>query len=211
MLSEIRLAELLSSKLCHDLVGPVGAISNGMELLTDESFGMSDEAIDLTATSARRAAAILQFFRTAYGAGQGGDRDDPQFLRGLAEDYLMGSKVSLSWPPADGSPGLPAGSGKIVLSLIELAREALITGGTIEVGIAQTGTGLEIAATAVGTETVLNESTRAGLDETISIEDVTARNVHGYFTRLMCRRLGGDLAVAGPQDGRMAFSLTLPA
>ena len=95
--------------------------------------------------------------------------------------------------------------------MIELARESLIAGGTIEVGITRTAAGLEIAATAVGTEPGLNESTRAGLQETISIEDVTARNVHGYFTRLMCRRLGGDLAIAGPQDGRMAFSLTLPA
>ena len=84
-MNEIRLIELLCSKLCHDLVGPVGAIGNGMELLEEEDLGMSKEALDLTAQSSRRASAILQFYRIAYGLGQTERRQDPAFLSDLAE------------------------------------------------------------------------------------------------------------------------------
>src|SRR3546814_1407714 len=62
-----RVAELLAARLCHDLVGPIGAVGNGLELLGDEEFGMADDAMKLTTSSARQASHILQFFRLAYG------------------------------------------------------------------------------------------------------------------------------------------------
>src|SRR3546814_3632269 len=64
---DLRVAELLASRLCHDLVGPIGAVGNGLELLGDEEFGMADDAMKLTTSSARQASHILQFFRLAYG------------------------------------------------------------------------------------------------------------------------------------------------
>ena len=97
-MNDIRLTELLCSKLCHDLVGPVGAIGNGMELLAEEELGMSDEALQLTALSTRRASAILQFYRIAYGLGQTERRQDPHFLAELAEGLLEGGRVALDAP-----------------------------------------------------------------------------------------------------------------
>src|SRR3546814_11154112 len=64
---DLRVAELLASRLCHDLVGPIGAVGNGLGLLGEEEFGMADDAMKLTPSSERQASPILQFFRLAYG------------------------------------------------------------------------------------------------------------------------------------------------
>jgi len=65
---DMRVAELLASRLCHDVVGPVGAVNHGMELLEDEGAAFGEEALRLASTSARHAADLLQYYRLAYGA-----------------------------------------------------------------------------------------------------------------------------------------------
>ena len=57
---DLRVMELLASRLCHELVGPVGAVSNGMELLSDQEFGMADDALELATKSAAQAGCVLQ-------------------------------------------------------------------------------------------------------------------------------------------------------
>ncbi|MSP89576.1 MAG: hypothetical protein EXQ92_12320 [Alphaproteobacteria bacterium] len=70
-----RVLELLMSRVCHDLISPVGAVVNGVELIEDGGADMTDDAMALIAKSARQASRRLQFFRMAYGAaGSGGDR-----------------------------------------------------------------------------------------------------------------------------------------
>src|SRR3546814_19254092 len=64
---DLRVAELLVSRLCHDLVGPIGAVGNGLELLSDDEFGMAEAAMKPTTNSARQPSNVLQFFRLAYG------------------------------------------------------------------------------------------------------------------------------------------------
>ncbi len=92
-LIDMRVAELLASRLCHDLVGPIGAVNNGMELLEDEDLGMSDDAIQLSASSARQAANILQFYRLAYGMAGGRIGGGLGDLRELATGFLASSNA----------------------------------------------------------------------------------------------------------------------
>src|SRR3546814_14984721 len=98
---DLRVAELLASRLCHDLVGPIGAVGNGLELLGDEEFGMADDAMKLTTSSARQASPILQFFRLAY--GMAGARVGPAYspIRDLRA-ALLG--------PSRPQPDRPAGA-----------------------------------------------------------------------------------------------------
>ena len=210
-MTEIRLTELLCSKLCHDLVGPVGAIGNGMELLAEEDLGMSDEALELTAHSTRRASAILQFYRIAYGLGQTERRQDPKFLAELATGLLGDSRVSLDWPDEAKTQLWPEGSGKLILNMIALAQEALPTGGTVRVGIAENGGGAEISATAEGKDAGFNEATLEALSEGVTLQQLTPRNVHGYFTKMLSQRIGGRLEVATPESDRLRLSIAIPA
>ena len=127
--AEIGLAavELLASRLCHDLVGPVGAIGNGLELLAEESSRFAGETVTLVTRSAERTAAMLALFRAAFGASGG----QPGFGLGEAQrviaDVLQGGKVALDWPE-ETQPG-PLGVAKLVLVLLLVASETLPRGG----------------------------------------------------------------------------------
>ena len=209
-MNDIRLTELLCSKLCHDLVGPVGAIGNGMELLAEEDLGMSGEALELTAHSSRRASALLQFYRIAYGLGQTERRQDPNFLAELAEGLLDGGRISLDWPAEAKAVVWPEGSGKLILNMISLAQEALPTGGTIRVGITENGAGAEITATAEGKGAGFGDATLEALAEGVSLQQLTPRNVHGFFTMLLSQRIGGRIEISTGDGERLRLSAQIP-
>jgi len=207
---DLRVAELLASRLCHDLVGPIGAVSNGMELMADEGLGMADEALALAGNSAAQASDLLQYYRLAYGFAGGRQGSDLTPLRALAEDFVGHHKTSLDWG-SSGAADLPEGAGKLILNLIAFAVEALPRGGTVGVSLADHAGGLQVQVQAVGGGAALRPEAREALAEGVTVEQLTPRNVHGYFTRLVARRLGGELAVEEAGDGLVRFSAVLPA
>src|SRR4028119_1790342 len=99
-MNAVDLASLLCSRLCHDLMSPVGALNNGIELLADEQDpDMRDKCLELLADSARASANKLKFFRLAFGAAGGfGDEVDTQEAR-TAIEGLFGTdgRVQLAW------------------------------------------------------------------------------------------------------------------
>src|SRR3546814_17260342 len=104
-----RVAELLAARLCHDLVGPIGAVGNGLELLGDEEFGMADDAMKLTTSSARQASHILQFFRLAYGMAGARFGADYSAIRDLSAALLETSRPKLHWTAVAAPAGHPPG------------------------------------------------------------------------------------------------------
>ena len=207
---DMRVAELLASRLCHDLVGPIGAVNNGMELLEDEDLGMSEDAIQLSAKSARQAANILQYYRLAYGMAGGRIGDDLGGLRDLATGFLESSKTTLDWTMAQQPAGdLPEGLGKLLLNVIVLGEECLPRGGTLSVSLTEGPDGLEVAVTAQGTGARLREESQLVLVDDAIIEELTPRNVHGYFTRLLAQRMGSELTIDTSGTDSLRLSVTL--
>ncbi len=126
------LAALLCSRVCHDLISPVGAINNGLELL-DEG-GADAEAMDLIRQSARNASARLQFARIAFGAaGSAGMMIDTGDAESVARGYLANEKPELSW--SGGRALLPKNKVKLLLNLILVANAAIPRGGRLEVAL----------------------------------------------------------------------------
>ena len=160
---DLRLAELLASRLCHDVVGPIGAVNNGMELLNDGELDMADDALKLASQSAQQATDLLQYYRMAYGSAghrQGGDLKP---MHDLAVRYFGHQKASLDWSASAMPTGLPDSAGKLILNMLLLAGEALPRGGTVGVLFAEDGGLHEIAVVAVGSDAGLREETQAGL------------------------------------------------
>lgn len=207
---DLQVAELLASRLCHDLVGPIGAVNNGMELLADEAFDMAQEAVQLTGKSAEQAATALQFFRLAYGMAGNRQGSDLAPLRDLASRYLEHTKAELDWPAEPAPDGTPEACGKLLLNLIELAGSALPRGGTIGVSLSRGASGIDAEVKAVGADARLRDEDQAALADEVDMEELTPRNVHGYFTRLLARRLGGDLRVEAAGPGYLRFIATIP-
>ncbi len=206
---DMRVAELLASRLCHDLVGPIGAVNNGMELLEDEDLGMSEDAIQLSASSARQAANLLQFYRLAYGMAGGRIGSDFGELQALAAGFLASTKTTLDWTAVPPAGDTPEGLDKLLLNLIVLGEECLPRGGTLCVALSGGGAGLEVAVTASGTGARLREESQLVLADAVAIDELTPRNVHGYFTRLLAQRMGSELIVDSPSADNVRLSVTL--
>src|ERR1700752_1132598 len=119
--AELKVASLLASRLCHDLVGPLGAVGNGLELVAEDG-GMAAEALALAQRSAKRATSRLQFFRYAFGAAGGEGNLRPAEARSLAAGILQSGETMLEWPEGPAA-GLPVGSGRLLLNLLLLGSE----------------------------------------------------------------------------------------
>src|SRR6187402_2726747 len=98
-LGDLELAALVSSRICHDVINPVAAISNGLEMLGEEpDQAMRDAAMDLIRKSAAQASAKLQFARLAFGAaGSSGAEIDLRDAERVARDFVQGAKHTLTW------------------------------------------------------------------------------------------------------------------
>jgi histidine phosphotransferase ChpT len=132
-LEALDLAALLCSRVCHDIISPVGAIINGLEVL-DENNGedMKDFAFDLIRKSAAQASAKLQFARLAFGAaGSTGAEIDLGDAEKVATGYMQGEKAEFSFQ----APRVLMAKNKVklLLNLILLAVGAVPRGGSIAV------------------------------------------------------------------------------
>lgn len=133
---DLLLAELMCSRLCHDLAGPIGAARNGLELIDELGAGpLGDESAAMIRDSLTTADARLQFLRLAYGsaghrAGDGFDR-----LREAARSWLGDTRVVLDWPEDTPAPAVAGrrGIGKLILNLILLACDVLPHAGSVHI------------------------------------------------------------------------------
>lgn len=210
--SEVDLAALLCSKICHDLLSPVGAINNGLELLEDETDPvMRDRCMDLLADSARVSADKLKYFRLAFGAAGGfGDNVDPAEARQLIESLIGDSgKITLGW--ALQGEALPKKAIKILLNLALIAKEALVRGGSLEVGAEQGEQGIEVVVRAEGTKIALDEGIRTALDGTIEQIDLSARTAAAWMTRELALKNGGDLRISPPSGTELLLGAIVTA
>ncbi len=206
---DLHVLELVASRLCHDVVGPIGAINNGLEMLEDEDFGMADDALALIGKSAKQAANALQFFRLAYGMAGARVGSDLSELRGIAQNYLGHGKIELDWASVSMPDSVPDGAGKLLLNIIALAEEALVRGGTITVHPVTDTDEVRLVVTAQGVGCGLRDESREALADGVAIEDLTPRSVHGYFTRQLAQRLEGDLRVEEAGSDSIALTVVL--
>ena len=132
-LSSMDLAALLCSRVCHDIISPVGAITNGLEVLEeDNGEEMRSFAMELISKSAKTASAKLQFARLAFGAaGSAGAEIDTGDAESVARSFMAGEKADLEW---EGTRVLmPKNLVKLLLNLILIAGSTIPRGGTIKV------------------------------------------------------------------------------
>lgn len=206
-----RITELLCSHLCHELISPVTAINNGLELIGSGDPSLEPEAIELTRHSAAEASRRLQFYRLAYGLAAGFDS-----ARGLVEarelsnGLLAGGKIKLAWSDGGvtgeqvGKPGV-----KLLLNIVALAREALPRGGTVSVTLSG-APDFACTVTAEGAGARLTPEVRASMEESAPVDELTPRTIHAYLVAAAARRLRSGFAVDSGQADRVVFRLRLP-
>jgi histidine phosphotransferase ChpT len=208
----IDFASLLCSRLCHDLLSPVGALNNGLELLADEHDpDMRARCLDLLNESARASANKLKFFRLAFGAAGGfGDTVDAREAKIAIEGMFgEGGRVEIGWMVEPATLSKPAI--KVLLNLALIAGDALVRGGRLDIGAEQTANGTEMVVRAEGPRLVLDPELRQALEGRTSAEEVTPRAAAAYLASELARQAGGSIQVSAPDDPFVMFGAVLRA
>jgi histidine phosphotransferase ChpT len=194
-MDDIEFAAYLVSRVCHDLVGPLGAVVNGLEVMEDERDAtMRAEAMKLVNSSANQALARLQFLRIAFGAaGSAGAELDVGEIGRLVAGLLEGGKVQLQWQ--NNQVNWPKNWGKLLMNAAFLGADCLPRGGQLDV---MTGTNpahpsFRITATSPHAR-VLDEVERAVRGETADAH-LDARGIQPYLTHKLARQLNAGLTL----------------
>lgn len=204
-------ASLLCSRLCHDLLSPVGALNNGIELLTDEHDPeMRARCLDLLGESARASANKLKFFRLAFGAAGGfADEVDTREARVAIEGLFGGDgRIQLGWMvdmPTMGKSAL-----KVLLNLVLIAGDSLVRGGRLDIGAEKHGDGLDIVARAEGPRIVIDAELKRALAGDASEEAIAPRAAAAWLVHCLVQEAGGEVQIADQEEGVLLLGAALP-
>jgi len=205
-------ASLLCSRLCHDLLSPVGALNNGIELLADEHDPeMRARCLELLAESARASANKLKFFRLAFGAAGGfADVVDTREARGAIEGLFGGDgRIQLGWMVDE--PTMSKAALKVLLNLVLIAGDALVRGGSLDIGAERNGEGLDIVVRAEGSRIVLDPELKKVLVGEMSEDEVVPRAAAAWLAHSLVEEGGGTIQVADNEEGILIIGTSLPA
>jgi histidine phosphotransferase ChpT len=188
--SALELAALMCSRVCHDVISPVGAITNGLEVLADEDDPeMKAHAMELITKSAAQASAKLQFARLCFGAaGSAGTELDLQDAKSVAEGLMMGERATLSWD----APAATIGKDyvKLLLNMILIGMAAVPRGGDVSVNIDGEMAKPTLRVRSSGQAARVPEETAKFLGGRDPDRFLDARAAQPYFTGLVARSLG---------------------
>ena len=197
---DLKVVQLLSSRLCHELVGPAGAVQNGIELFEEMGSDEGEKALKIVASSGEQLSARLAFFRLTFGlGGLIGSKSPLAEAHDLTHAFLAGSRISLDWPleiRENIGDTITSLTVKLLLNMILVAIDGIPRGGVLKISLeravnTQGEPAICIVVNASGAGACLNE----GLQFALSSENfsqaeqgLNAYNIHGFF----CQRLAEE-------------------
>jgi histidine phosphotransferase ChpT len=200
-MNEIEFSALMVSRVCHDLVGPLGAVVNGLEVLEDErDAAMREDALKLVASSANQALARIQFMRIAFGAaGSAGAELDLNEVGRLVSGLLDGGKVTLEWnvPQAHWAKNWA----KLLMNATLLGADCLPRGGTVRVEASADPATPRFKVFATGSHVRLSPDVERVLRGEQLAEGVDARGIQPFLTHRLSRAVNAGLVVEATETG----------
>jgi histidine phosphotransferase ChpT len=208
-ISPLELAALLCSRVCHDVISPVGAITNGLEVLEDDDDPeMRVHAMALITQSAQQASAKLQFARLAFGAaGSAGAELDLGDARDVAQGLMKSEKANLIWDAPHATIGKDFV--KLALNMLLIGLAAIPRGGDVALSITGDLKAPTIRVCSSGQAARVPDETKAFLGGRAPDRFLDARAAQPYFTGLVARDLG--LSIDARMEGDAFLIEALPA
>ena len=198
-MNEIEFSALMVSRVCHDLVGPLGAVVNGLEVLEDENdAAMRDDAIKLVTSSANQALARIQFMRIAFGAaGSAGAELDLGEIGRLIQGLLDGGKVKLEWKVPQAYWGKDWA--KLLMNATLLGVDSLPRGGLVTVMAGEDAKAPTFRVTATGLNARIAEDVARTLRGEELAGPVDARGIQSQLTHRLARAVNAGLTVTATE------------
>lgn len=204
-LENLRLMELLSSKICHDLISPVNAVRNGLEFLEPKEIDLFQTSLKLVQTSAHQALERLSFFRLMLGAGSDIDHFNWDEVYEALKSYLNNRQISLESSVA--SPNydmeLPRHTAKALMFGVLVMSDCLPRGGLIQLSSANW---INLEGTRIfarGDRCKLRQDVKSGLDIHIDQADLTVRNVIAHMAVIFFDHVGKTLKLRDISETEM--------
>ncbi|MCH7554426.1 MAG: hypothetical protein IIC08_00245 [Proteobacteria bacterium] len=206
-MDDLRISALLCTRLCHDLIGPAGAVVNGIELLSDSPGNVDNEVLELIRHSASETTRRLKYFRVALGI----PADDLSLAatRAIADDYFATSKIALEWSDSIMETPTPTRLVPIILNLVLCGAESLPRGGRIAIDGAPAGGGFRLLIEAVGESIKADDDALLSLSGDRDLSTLDARGLVPYMAARLVSAAGGKIDTT-PSAGSIEFSVTLP-
>jgi histidine phosphotransferase ChpT len=204
-MTEIEFSALMVSRVCHDLVGPLGAVINGLEVLEDERDAeMREDALKLVTSSANQALARIQFMRIAFGAaGSAGAELDLNEVGRLVTGLLEGGKIKLEWS----MPHIYWAKdwAKLLMNATLLAADCLPRGGVVKVGAGSDPAKPGFKITATGQNARLTEEVEKSVRGENQPAALDARGIQPILTHRLSRSVNAGLTIAA-KDGSVELT-----
>jgi histidine phosphotransferase ChpT len=186
-LDSLDLAALLCSRVCHDVISPVGAIVNGLEVLAeDKDAGMREFAMEMINKSAKSASARLQFARIAFGAaGSAGSAIDTGDAENVARGFFNDDKIRMSWS----GPRLlmPKNRVKLLLNLLVVGASCIPRGGSLDCVIEGDGDTPTFTITAQGKNARIPHGVEQSIAGSPENGTVDAHGVQPFYAGMIAR------------------------
>ena len=213
-MDELRFASLLCSRLCHDLIGSIGAINNGLEMVGgDNDKETQREAMELIGFAARDLRDKAQYLRVAFGLpGAGAVEMDLARTRSLAVNLFAGGKVDLDWPEHGSPPTLMPLEHKLLLNMLWLAGDALARGGSLRVAFAADVSHFTIIVVAEGQGVKLRDDLQRALEGQLPADELEAKSAQAYLTKVVADSVGASLTLedGGGESGEFHLTAAIP-
>jgi histidine phosphotransferase ChpT len=210
-LEPLDLAALLCSRVCHDLISPVGAIVNGLEVLEDDNDEATRTfALDLIKKSARTASARLQFCRLAFGAaGSAGAQIDTGDAESVSRGFLEDDKTKIAWSVPRAL--LPKNRVKLLLNMLLLGGQTIPRGGNLKVEASGEGDAMAFKVTASGLNARIPQAVPALLAGLPEGHAVDAHAIQPFFAGMLARSCGLQLAMTLEGEAVVLAAAPIPA
>jgi histidine phosphotransferase ChpT len=205
-----RVLELVASRICHDLVSPVGAINNGVELMQEMGADAGEEAVALILSSAQQASIRLKCFRLAYGAAGTDKNIGFREVKDVFTDWLTAGRVQVEFEPGFDAKFStpPRGFFKCLLNLMIFAEECNRGEGKVFVSAMEGEKGIKVLAT--GKQAALRDGADAAFKGETAADDLDPRSVHAYITGKFIAYFGFQAShQVQPDFGRVELQLTI--
>lgn len=193
--ARLYLAELITTRLCHDLAGPIGAFNNGVELLEEGGEDMAAQAVELLAMSAREAKAKLQLFRIAFGVVNYQGTANPEEMRQILEQYFEHSKVKLDWQMPDDATLLTTELRRMAGCMTLVVASSLLVGGTLRVSAQKAPGHIQMEIYGEGSKVRHDEEVLGILTHAATPEQSSSRAVPAHLLRCFAQNARATLAL----------------
>ena len=181
--SEFKIAGLLCSKLCHDLISPVGAINNGLEFLKESNSDDFDDGHQIIADSAKLAAARLGYYRLAF--GRVGDNEVMKFniVKDQIETLSREKSLEIVWVGIENHAGSMVFErvGKLLMNFVLLISEFVPRGGRAEINLTHTTPDLNFSIKLESDKLIIKDDVLKVLQNGMKIQEVTVRNIVFFY------------------------------